>query len=590
VARVLQIHSVVKRPNERSLSRFVPIASWIREYDGKTLRADAVAGLTTAVMLVPQAMAYAMLAGLPPITGLYASVVPLVVYGVFGTSRQLAVGPVAMVSLLTLTGVSAIAEPGSSEFVAYAVVLSAMVGILSLAMGFLRAGFLVNFLSHPVVAGFTSAAALIIGLSQLTHLLGVHLERSKFVHEILGQALAHLGEVSPITVTIGVASIVTLLLLKRFAPRFPRALVVVVAGTLAVVALGFSDGGVAIVGNVPAGFPTPSIVHIGFAEIRTLLPTALVITLVGFMESISVAKSFARRNRYKVDPDQELRALGLSNIAGSLFGAYPVTGGFSRTAVNAQAGAKTPMASIITAAVVTATLLFLTPLFYYLPKAVLAAIIMTAVFGLVDVKEAKHLWRVKRGDLALMGLTFVATLTLGIEEGILLGVVTSLLVFVVRTTRPHLAVLGRLPWSETYRNVRRFPDARVVKGVLTVRIDAQLYFGNVDFLEKALSRLEREREEPLRAVVLDAAGMNQIDSSAEAALRSIADGYDRRGIAFYVAQAKGPVRDVLSRSGLDAHLGEDAFTDTVHEAVARACGGPPCMETPLPEPAVSLAS
>ncbi len=572
------------------LTRFVPATGWLRAYDTKTFRADAIAGLTTAVMLVPQAMAYAMLAGLPPIIGLYASVVPLVVYGIFGTSRQLAVGPVAMVSLLTLTGVSAVAEPGSSEFVAYAVLLSAMVGALSLGLGFFKAGFLVNFLSHPVVAGFTSAAALIIGLSQLTHLLGVELARSKYVHEIVLEAAAKVAELSPVTLVIGVSAIVALLLLKRFAPRFPRALVVVVGGTVAVGALGLAEGGVAVVGRVPAGFPTLSIPEVGFDQIRALFPTALTITLVGFMESISVAKGFARRNHYEVDPNQELRALGLSNLAGSLFGAYPVTGGFSRTAVNGQAGARTSMASIVTALVVAATLLFLTPLFYYLPKAVLAAIIMTAVFGLVDVKEARHLYRVKRGDLALMGLTFAATLTLGIEEGILVGVGASLLVFVVRSTRPHLAVLGRIPWTETYRNVERFPDASLVPGVLTVRIDAQLYFGNVDFLQKQLARLERDRGEALHAVVLDASGMNQIDSSAEAALREIADGYRRRGIAFYVAQAKGPVRDVLSRSRLDRHLGPEAFADTVHEAVARACGGPPCIEAAREESPLSLAS
>jgi len=568
----------VKTLDDKRLASFFPASAWLRRYDRETLRADALAGLTTAVMLVPQAMAYAMLAGLPPITGLYASVVPLVVYGLLGTSRQLAVGPVAMVSLLTLTGVGAVAEPGSTEFVAYAVVLAVMVGVLQLAMGFLRAGFLVNFLSHPVIAGFTSAAALIIGLSQLGHLLGVDLARSRFVHEIIADAFARVGDASAATLSIGAVSIALLIGLKRYAPRFPRALVVVGGATVLVVALGLEAGGVAVVGAVPAGLPMPAIPTLELSALQSLLPTAIVIALVGFMESISVAKGFARKHHYKLDANQELRALGLANIAGSVFGAYPVTGGFSRTAVNAQAGARTGMASIFTAAVVALTLLLLTPLFYFLPKSALAAIIMTAVFGLVDVSEARHLWRVKRGDLALMATTFLATLALGIEEGILVGVGASLLVFVVRSTRPHLAVLGRIPWSELYRNVERFPEARTVPGVLTVRIDSQLYFGNVDFLEKALARLERARPEPLKAVVVDASGMNQVDSSAESALRGIADGYARRGIAFYVAQAKGPVRDVLSRSGLDRHLGSDAFADTVHEAVRKACGGSVCIE------------
>lgn len=550
-----------------TLDRYVPFVRTMRAYRRADLRPDLTAGLTTAVMLIPQGMAYAMLAGLPPIVGLYASVIPLALYALFGSSRELAVGPVAMVSLLVATGVGAIAPVGSTEFIAYAVVLAGMVGVIQLGMGLARAGFLVNFLSHPVISGFTSAAALIIGFSQLKHLLGVDIPRSHHVHEVVANALGELANASAPTVILGVASIVALIALKRWRPVFPRALTVVVAGSLAVWALGLVSSGVAIVGGVPGGFPTPGVPSFDSATLVELLPIAITIALVGFMESISVAKAFARRAKYDVDPNQELIGLGAANIGGALFGAYPVTGGFSRTAVNAQAGARSTLASLITAVVIALTLVFFTPLFYYLPKAVLAAIIMTAVFGLIDVREVKHLWAVKRSDLALLVVTFVATLTLGIEPGILVGVGASLLWFVVRSTRPHTAVLGRRP-NGAFRNVARHADATGVDGVLIVRMDASFYFGNVTFLKDTLRRLERESPTPIRAVVLDASAINNLDSSADAALNELLEDYQGRGIQLILARVKGPVMDVLERSGFANKAGRESIAESIDEALA----------------------
>ena len=557
-----------------TLERFVPLVRTLRGYQPRDLRGDLVAGLTTAVMLIPQGMGYAMLAGLPPIYGLYSSLVPLVIYALFGTSRQLAVGPVAMVSLLVAAGVGAVAEPGTEAFIAYAVLLALMVGVIQLAMGIARLGFLVNFLSHPVISGFTSAAALIIGFSQLKHLLGFAIPRSHHVHSIVLAAFEHVAETHLITLGIGAAAIAALVLLKRWAPAFPRALLVVVASSLAVWGLGLQEAGVAIVGNVPAGLPAPSLPGIDLAVAGELFPIALAISLVGFMESIAVAKHYARENRYAVDANRELVGLGLANVLGSVFRAYPVTGGFSRTAVNAQSGARTGVAAIVTAIVIGLTLLFFTPLFYFLPKAVLAAIIMTAVFGLIDVKEARHLWRVKRTDLAMLVITFVATLGLGIEEGIVVGVGASLAVLVFRTTRPHVAVLGHLPHTRSWRNVKRFAEAETLPGVLAVRLDAQLYFGNINFLSETLERFEERATEPLRAVVIDASGINQIDASAETALREILDGYRRRGIALYLAGVKGPVRDVLARSGFSDELGAEHVCLEVDEAMQRAAAVP----------------
>ena len=553
------------------LSKHLPLIAVLRGKYGKTeLRGDLIAGLTTAVMLIPQGMAYAMLAELPPIVGLYASLLPLALYSLFGSSRQLAVGPVAMVSLLVASGVGAIAEAGTAGYVAYALLLALMVGALQLVMGLARLGFLVNFLSHPVISGFTSAAALIIGMSQLKHLLGVDIARSHHVHTIVLEAGRRLGETNLISLGIGVGAIALLIALKRFAPNFPRALVVVVAGTLAVFGLGLDGRGVAIVGEVPAGLPGFELPRLELDAIEALWPTALTIALVGFMESISVAKHFARRNKYEVDANQELVALGLANLAAGVTRGYPVTGGFSRTAVNAQAGARSGLAGLITAGVIGLTLLFLTPLFYYLPKTVLAAIIMVAVFGLIDVAEVRHLWKVNRSDLALLVLTFAATLGLGIEIGILVGVGASLALFVVRSTRPHTAVLGRLPGGEVYRNVDRYPEAETLPGVLILRIDAQFYFGNVTFLKQTLETLIASAEgQTIHAVVLDASGINNLDSSADAALQEILSDFGDRGISLHIASLKGPVRDAMKRSGLWAKLA-GRRTKTVHASVLAA--------------------
>ncbi|MFW5924724.1 MAG: SulP family inorganic anion transporter [Myxococcota bacterium] len=558
----------------KRLERLVPLVASLRRYDGPTFKSDLAAGLTTAVMLIPQGMGYAMIAGLPPIYGLYSSVIPLLVYALFGTSRQLAVGPVAMVSLLTATGVGAIADTGTDAFIAYAILLALLVGLIQFVMGIGRLGFLVNFLSHPVISGFTSAAALIIGFSQLEHLLGVDIARSHHVHTILWQAAEQAKDIQPTTLAIGAGSIALLMLLKRWRPAFPRALAVVVLASLLVWGLGLHETGVAIVGTVPSGLPPLSVPTVDLAVMAELLPIALTIALVGFMESIAVAKNYARRLKYDVDANRELVGLGLANVAGAFTHAYPVTGGFSRTAVNAQAGARTGMAGILTAVVIALTLVFLTPLFYYLPKAVLAAIIMTAVFGLVDVREVKHLWHVKRTDLAMLIVTFVSTLTLGIEEGILVGVGTSLAVLVWRTTRPHVAVLGRLPGTEAWRNVKNFSEAEPVPGVLALRLDAQFYFGNVNFLKETLAQLEAKADRPLRAVVIDASAINQIDASAEGALREILEDYRSRGVELYLANVKGPVRVVLEGSGFYDELGRDHVTLRVEEAMQRAAAVP----------------
>lgn len=548
-----------------ALRRYIPLLGQLDGYDRTTLRNDATAGLTTAIMLIPQGMAYALLAGLDPIIGLYASTVPLAIYGLLGTSRQLAVGPVAMVSLLVASGVAPLAGGDPIRYAGLAAFLAAMVGFMQWGMGVGRVGFLVKFLSHPVIAGFTSAAALIIGLSQLKHVLGVDIPRSHHVHEILWHAAEQAADIHPLTLAISLVSIALLVGLKRWAPRFPRFLLVVAGGTLAVWGLELHGQGVAIVGDVPSGLPSPRLPSTSLADLRALLPTAIAIALVGFMESISVAKSFARANKYEVDPDRELVALGLANVGGSVFGAYPVTGGFSRTAVNAQAGATTNVASLITAGAIVLTLLFLTPLFHFLPKAVLASIIMTAVFGLIASDEAKHLWQVSRPDLAVMALTFAATLGLGIEQGILAGVAGSLLWFVWSTSKPHVAVLGRLPGTTVYRNVSRFPEAERTDGVVAMRVDAPLYFANTAFLKQSVQQLLGD--DAVEHLVVDCKAVGSVDAQALSTLEEIVEELADKGITVWLAGVRGPVRDALAAAHITERIGEEHFVHRVHEAI-----------------------
>lgn len=531
-----------------SIDTLVPAFRWLRTYQRSELKDDLVAGVTVAIMLVPQGMAYAMLAGLPPVIGLYASTVPLVVYALFGSSRHLAVGPVAMVSLLVFVSCSRLAEPGSDHYIAIAVLLSLMVGAIQFLLGSLRLGFLENFISHAVISGFTSAAAIVISLSQLKHILGIHVASGHSAFSLLSETVQRLGDTNPVSVGIGLSSIGLLLLLKRKYPLFPAPLLIVIGGTLLVYLWGLRDAGVQTVGKVPQGFPSLSLPEIRLSAVRHLVPTALTILFVGYIESIAVAELVAARKKYTIDPDQELKGLGLANIVGSFFSCYPVTGGFSRTAVNYQAGARTALASFVTAVIVLLTLLFLTPLFSFLPNAVLAAIIIVAVLGLIDVEDARYLFRVKRANGWALVLTFLTTLAIGVEQGILIGVAFSLLLFIWRSSRPHVAELGFLGEEGVFHDITRFPEEKTYPQVLILRIDASLYFANMKFLEDTIRRSIEDRPD-LRWVVLDFSGVNDMDAVAVRTLEEMMDTYGERGITFTYAAMKGPVRDLVARAG-----------------------------------------
>lgn len=548
------------------LHRFVPITRWAPRYDRRDLRSDLAAGLTIGAMLVPQGMAYALLAGLPPEVGLYASIVPVIAYAIFGTSRQLAVGPVAIVSLLTATALSSLFEQGTAGYVSAAALLALMVGVVHLVLGFGRLGFVVNFLSHSVLVGFTAAAAIIIGFSQVKHLLGIKIPHTEQFHETVTEVVKAAGDAHGTTLALGAGSVVLLLAMKRYMKKVPSALVLVVTSILAVQLFDLDERGVRTVGEIPSSLPAFGLPDLDLDTMGSLVTTAFVITLVGFMESIAVAKVYARRHRYDIEPNQELIALGAANVASGLFGGYSVTGGFSRTAVNDAAGARTPLASIVTALLILVTVLFFTPLFEQLPQAALGAIIIVAVLNLIDVREMRHIAHVKRSDLVGLGVAFFATLALGIELGILVAVVASMLVVFARMSKPHTATLGRIPGTTSYRNIDRFPEAENEDGLRVIRIDAAMSFANAQFVKRLTLDAAAAIDAEPRVLVLDCSGINDIDATGADTLGEIITELDESPVTLHLADVKGPVRDVLRRSGLWDRL-DGRIHATPHQAV-----------------------
>ncbi len=445
--------------------------------------------------------------------------------------------------------------------------LSLLVAAIHLVMGLGRLGFLVRLLSHPVLVGFTSAAAIIIGTSQVKHLLGVSIPRSEHFYDTVWELVRAAGDAHGLTLLVGVGAIALLVGTKRFAPRIPGALATVAVTTVASVVFDLETRGVAVVGDIPQGI-NPFTLPDDWGMVGNLLPAAFVITLVGFMESIAVAKVYARRNHYEIDANRELIGLGLANLGSGLFGGYPVTGGFSRTAVNAEAGAKTKFAAVVTAAVVALVIVALTPVFTQLPSATLGAIVVVAVAKLFDLAEIRHIRELKTSDFVTLAVAFVATLALGVELGVVVAAAASIVVIVVRMMTPHTAVLGRLPGTRVFRNVERFPEAERIEGVAIIRFDVSLSYLNVDFLKRRVQRLLEQSNGELQTVVLDGTGMNDIDVSATETLTELIEELGGRGIEVHLAGIKGPVRDVVTRAGLYQQLGDRVHHD-VDEAVAQ---------------------
>lgn len=549
------------------LARFLPILQWGRSYHRTHLANDLVAAAIVTIMLIPQSLAYAMLAGLPPEVGLYASILPIFVYALFGSSRSLAVGPVAVVSLMTLTAAGSVAPPGSPAFIAAALVLALLSGLILLLMGVLRLGFLVNLLSRPVVSGFITASGIIIATSQLKSILGIRAS-GEAMPELVRSLAANLGQANLPTLAIGTAStaflfwvrkgckpmLMRLGLAARPADLLSKAgpLVAVAVSIVAVLLFDLESHGVKTVGAIPQSLPPLTLPLFDPALWQALAVPALLISIIGFVESVSVAQTLAAKKRQRIDPNQEMVGLGAANLAAAFSGGYPVTGGFARSVVNFDAGAETPAAGAFTAAGIALAALFLTPLLASLPIATLAATIIVAVLSLVDLSIARGVWRYSRADFAAMFATILVTLLVGVEPGVIGGVAVSLVLFLWRASRPHAAIVGRIPGTEHFRNVKRhnvFTDLRV----LTIRIDESLTYLNARWLEEFI--LEEIADSPeVRHLILMCSAVNGIDASALESLEVINHRLADGGVTLHLSEVKGPVMDRLERSSFLEHL------------------------------------
>ena len=538
-----------------------------------------LAAVIVTIMLIPQSLAYALLAGLPAEMGLYASILPLIAYALFGTSRTLSVGPVAVVSLMTATAVGKVAQTGSADYMVAAIAMAMISGLMLLVMGILRFGFMANFLSHPVVSGFITASGIIIALSQVRHILGIP-GHGDNLPELLLSLSSHLGDSNLVTLLTGAAAMLFLFWARSgLKPLLQRAglsadaagmlakagpVLVILATTLASFAGDFEGRGVALVGDVPQGLPSLSLPSFDLALWSELAVSAMLISIIGFVESVSVGKTLAAKRRQRIDPNRELVALGAANVASAVSAGFPVTGGFSRSIVNFDAGAQTPAASILAAAGIALAALLLTPALFYLPKATLAATIIVAVTSLLDFEVIRRAWHYSISDFIAVVLTIGATLLLGVELGVLAGIVASVLLHLYKTTRPHMAVVGAIAGTEHFRNVERH-NVITHPNIVSLRVDESLYFANASYLEDYIYRLIADHEE-LEHVILQCTAVNEIDMSALEALEAIDHRLREQGIALNLSEVKGPVMDALSKTDFLEHLSGEVFL-THHRAV-----------------------
>ncbi len=564
------------------LTQYLPVLDWGRRYNRYKLSSDLVAAVIVTIMLIPQSLAYALLAGLPPEAGIYASILPIVLYAIFGTSRTLAVGPVAVVSLMTAAAIGKLGDQGI-DYVTAALTLAFLSGAFLLILGLFRLGFLANFLSHPVIAGFITASGILIATSQLKHILGVKASGDTLI-EMLHGLWSALGSVNWITVLLGVSATAFLFWVRKgLKPLLLRIglgrtlsemgakagpVFAVLATTLAVWAFGLADRGVDIVGAVPRALPPLTLPSFQPDVLIAMIGPAILISMIGFVESISVAQTLAAKRRQRIDPDQELIGLGAANLGAAFTGGFPVTGGFSRSVVNFDAGARTPAAGAYTAVGLAIAALMLTPLIYFLPKATLAATIIVAVLSLVDFSILKRSWAYSRADFAAVSATILLTLALGVEVGVSVGVLISILIHLYKSSRPHMAVVGQVPGTEHYRNVERH-DVTLHEGILSVRVDESLYFANARNLEDRIYDMTADRDD-LHHVILMCSAVNEIDMSALESLEAINTRLGTRDIQFHLSEVKGPVMDGLKKTHFLTDLTGRVFL-TQHRAVQTLC-------------------
>ena len=552
-----------------NLGKIFPFLTWIGELkDKEVLRADILAGVTVALVLIPQSMAYAQLAGLPAYFGLYISFMPVMIAALWGSSRQLATGPVAVVSIMTATALAPIAT-SPENYIALAMFLALLVGLFQLFLGIFRLGVIVNFLSHPVIVGFTNAAALVIGLSQLSKIFGVTMPGNASDH-FLGRiwgVLEQVGDTHILTLVMALAALTIMLGLKKYSPKAPGVLIAVASAIVLSWLFGFEENGGAVVGSIPEGLPNLEVPIFSFELVGSLLPAAIVIALVGFMEAISIAKAMAAKTKDHIDPNQELIGQGLGNITGSFTQAYPASGSFSRSAVNLNAGARTGFSSVVTAIIVVITLLFLTPLLYHLPQGVLAAVIMMAVFGLINFKAVKHAWRASKHDGLASVVTFVATLGFAphLDQGILLGAGLAIGLYLYRTMSPRIAFLGRFS-DGTLRDISVHTDLPVDEKVVAVRFDGSLYFANVSYFEEAILQAAADHQEA-KFILVVADGINQLDASGEEVLHHLVQRLHDNGVQLVFSGLKRQILKVMIKTKLIEFIGKQNIHATADQAL-----------------------
>lgn len=548
------------------VKQLIPALEWLPNYRSDWLKQDLFAGLTVGVMLVPQGMAYALLAGMPPIYGLYGGLIPLLVYAFLGTSRQLSIGPVAVSGLLVLAGVSQIAEPFTPDYIQLVLLTSLLVGLFQLFMGVFRLGIIFNFLSQPVITGFTSAAAVIIVFSQIKYALGLDIPREMNIPEKLTFIGQHLNNIHWLTLGLCLGGMLIMILLRRWSRKIPGPLLVTILSISLVYFFRLDQLGVDIVKDVPVGLPEFNMPLLSLEAVRELIPTVLSVSIIGAVEIISIGMVLQKKHQdHVVRPNQEMLAAGMSKIAGSFFQALPTSSSFTRSAVNSEAGGKSGISSIVTVVLIALTLILFTPLFYYLPSAILAAIVLLAVRSLFDWKEAMRLWRVHRKDFYMMLVTFLATLFVGIAEGVLTGVLLSIGVILLKAARPHSAILGRLPDTQHFRNTLRFPQAQEEEGVIIFRFDAPLYFMNAAYFGQQIESILHSPD--LRLVILDASSISDMDASGAETLNAMVDNLKSANLNFYITGVLGPVRDLLKETKLLDKIGPRNCFLTVNDAV-----------------------
>ena len=551
------------------MKSFLPKLQWLPKYRKEMLFGDAISGITAGILAIAQGMAYAMIAGLPPVFGLYAAMTPQIIYVLLGTSRQLSIGPVAMDSLIVAAGISAIGIVGIEEYILAAIFLAFFVGIIQVILGVLKLGFLANFLSKPVLNGFTSAAALIIGLSQLKHMLRVDMQQTNKIHILFQEVILNFSETHFLSLGLGLVGIILIKVFQKINKKIPAILIVVSLGTIVMYFTQWHLQGIKIVGEIPVGLPKIGMPKLDKQLIIDLFPVAITLAVVGFTEAISIAKAIEEKHTdYQVDPNQELIAVGSGNIIGSFVQSYPTTASFSRSAIQDQGGAKSGIASLFSAALVLLTLLFLTPLFYYLPIPILAAIIMVSIFGLIDIKYPIQLWKKNRDECLAFLITFIITMTVGIPQGIVIGILLSLLTMIFRTSKPHIAILGKIKNTEYYKNVNRFEeDITVDKRILIFRFDAQLFFGNQDYFKKELLKQVAIKGAELELIIINAEAINYIDSSALNMLEKVCTDLRETKIKIMITGAIGPIRDIIFNHKLITIIGADNLFINTSEAV-----------------------